>query len=223
MDLNSGGTVILENTEGDIEITGWDEERLDVTAYRRRDLPSSAGIYFSGKRFAPPDIDARRSGETVTIRTDVEDGKAGGSVRYILKVPRFVRLDKVSTGGGDIRIADLYGKAAVAARKGRVTIQNFSGSLDIQLESGLVEAEFLDLRLGDDIRVRVDRGDINIRLEPGISGRFSLESPGGSISSEIDLKQPLPARKVAATTGDGEVSFQLTALQGDINIRKVEE
>ncbi|MGB7295712.1 MAG: DUF4097 family beta strand repeat-containing protein [Candidatus Aminicenantales bacterium] len=222
MDLKSGGVIILENSEGDIAISGWDEELVDITASRRRELPPSAGLYFLGKRFSPPHIQTQRTGESIKIRTDVEDSKDGNIVHYILKVPRSVRLDRVSNGGGDILISNLYGDAVVAAQEGRVAIENFSGSLDIQLESGNVEAELLDLRPGDKIRIRVEQGDIVVFLEPGIAGRFSLESPAGGISSEIDLNQPLPAREVSSTTGDGGVSLELTALRGDIKIRKVE-
>ncbi|MBN2409376.1 MAG: hypothetical protein JXE07_06530 [Candidatus Aminicenantes bacterium] len=222
LDLEAGGAIILENSDGDIEISGWEEERVDITAYRRRDLPPSAGLYFSGKRFALPDIRSQRTGDAVKIRTEAEDRKEGSRVHYILKVPRSVRLERIVNGRGDILISDLYGRIVVAARKGRVAVENFSGTLDIQLESGGVEAELLDPRPEDSVRIKVGRGDIVVYLEPEIAARFSLEAPGGNISSEIDLNQPLPARAISTTTGEGGISVELTALQGDVKIRKME-
>ena len=224
LDLESGGVINLENSNGDIEISGWTEDRVDVTAYRRRDLPSKAGLYFWGNRFSPADIQMKRTGEAIRIKTKEEGYEEDGSiVHYILKVPRSVRLDRISNGRGNILISDVYGQAVVNAKEGRVGIENYSGSLEVRLERGSVEAEVLDLRPVDSVRISVDRGDIVIYLEPGIAARFSLEAPSGNISSEIDLNQPLPARKVSSTTGDGGVSLELTALQGDIKIRKVEE
>ncbi|MFZ2055361.1 MAG: hypothetical protein WAU81_14330 [Candidatus Aminicenantales bacterium] len=223
LDLEVGGAIILENTHGDIEIFGWEEERVDVAAYRRRDLPHSGGISIMGKRFSPPDIRTQSIGETIKIRTEEEgEGKDGNTVHYVLKVPRSIRLDRVSNGRGDILISGVYGRAVVDAKEGRVAIENYSGSLDIRLESGSVETELLDPRPEDSIRIRVERGDIVIYLEPKIAARFFLEAPAGNISSEIDLNQPLPAQKVSSITGDGGISLELTTLQGDIKIRKVE-
>ncbi len=224
LDLESGGEIILENTNGDIEISGWGEEKVDITAYRRRNLPSSAGIYFSGKRFSHPDIRVQSTGESVRIATEEgQDGDTGTFVHYVLNTPRSVRLERVSNGLGNILISNLYGKAVVAAREGRVGIENYSGSLEIRLGSGSVMAELIDVRPGDNIRIRVERGDIVVYLEPGISARISLEAPAGNIFSELELNQPLPAQNVSLITGDGGASLEVTALQGNIRIRKVEE
>jgi hypothetical protein len=223
LDLESGGAVLLDNADGDIEISGWEEEEVDVVAYRRRDLPPEAGLYFLSGRFSFADIQMQKIGETINIKTAQEgSGGKGSIVDYVLKVPRSVRLDRVGNGRGDILISGLYGQAVVEAKKGRVAIGNYSGSLDVRVENGSVEAELLDLRPEDSVRIKVDRGDIVLYLEPRIAARFSLEALSGNISSEIDLSQPLPAQKVTATTGDGGVVLELTALQGDIKIRKVE-
>jgi hypothetical protein len=224
LDLEPGGVVNLENSQGDIDISGWTEDRVDVTAYRKGGLPAKAGLYFWSRRFFPPEIQMERTDEAIRIKTQEEGYWEDGSiVHYILRIPRSVRLDKISNGRGNILITDLYGRAVVDAKEGRVGIENYSGSLDVRLGQGSVEAEILDLRSGDSVRISVDRGDIIIYLEPGIAARFSLEAPAGNISSEIDLNQPLPAQKVISTTGDGGISLILTAFQGDIKIRKVEE
>ncbi len=224
LDLESGGVVNLENSNGDIEISGWTENKIDITAYRKRSLPSKAGLYFWSGRFSPADVQVKRTGEVIRIKTQEEGYKEDGSiVHYVLKVPRSVRLERIGNGGGNILISDVYGQAVVDAKEGWVGIENYSGSLDVRLERGRVEAEVLDLRPEDSIRISVDRGDIVIYLEPGISARFSLEAPEGNISSEIDLNQSLPARKVSSTTGDGGASLKATTFQGDIKIRKVEE
>ena len=223
MDLVLGGVVLLENTDGDIEVSGWGEERVEITAYKSRELPASAGIHFMGRRFSLPDIVTQAAGDTVTIKTEGEKRAGeGGSVDYFLKVPRSIRLDRISNGRGDIRISDIYGRVAVNAGEGRLTVGNYSGSLEIRLGRGSVEAEVLDLRPGDIVRINVRQGDVLLYLEPGIAASFSLEAPSGTISSEIAFEQPLPARKVDTKTGGDGASLEVTALQGSIRIRKVE-
>ena len=48
-------------------------------------------------------------------------------------------------------------------------------------------------------------------------------APAGNIFSELELGQSLPAKKVSAKLGDGQASIELTAVEGDIRIRKVVE
>ncbi len=223
LDLASGGVVTLDNADGDIEISGWENKRVDIRAYRSRELPASAGIYFLGRRFSPPDVTTEMSGDKVTIKTGSgRKNNNGGIVDYVLKVPRPIRLDRIRNRHGDIDISDVYGRVVVIAEEGNVTVANSSGSLDIRLERGSVEAELLDLRPGDGIRIEAGRGDITLFLEPGVAASFSLQAPAGTISSEIDLGQPLPAGTVSAITGEGGATLAVTTLQGNIRIRKVE-
>ncbi|MEW5901506.1 MAG: hypothetical protein AB1715_08615, partial [Acidobacteriota bacterium] len=102
-------------------------------------------------------------------------------------------------------------------------VRNFSGSLDIQTGRGRVEAEVLDLRSQDEIHIRLEEGDIVLFLQPGVGAELEAEAPEGGISSEIELGQTLPAAKVSVQLGEGKTVIDLTALRGDIRIRKVEE
>jgi len=70
--------------------------------------------------------------------------------------------------------------------------------------------------------IKVERGDIVLFLEPDAAAQLMAEAPAGAVSSEIDLGQPLPARKVTARMAEGQATIELTAVQGDIKIRKVE-
>jgi hypothetical protein len=140
-----------------------------------------------------------------------------------LKVPQSVHLESIRNGRGRIVVSDVYGRALLEAEEGEIRVANCSGSLDIRLGAGRVEAEMLDLRPEDTIRVKVERGDIVLSLEPEAAAQVIAEAPEGSVSSELDLGQPLPAKKVSAKLGAGQASIELTADRGDIKIRKVDK
>jgi len=224
LDLKSGAAVSLENSNGDIEISGWGAERIEISAEGNRESPKSAGIYFLDQRFSPPDVQVRSTGDSVRIRTR-ESGYEDGQrvVHYVLNIPHSVNLDSVRNGRGRIAVSDIYGRALLDAEEGEIKISNFSGSLDVRLGSGAVEAELLDLRPRDSIRIKVERGDIVLLLEPSVAAQLIAEAPAGNIFSEFELDQPLPAKKVSAKLGDGQASIELTAVEGDIRVRKVEE
>ncbi len=223
LSLKPGGSISLENLSGDIQISGWKEERVEITAQNGRETAPSGGIYFIGHRFKPPDVRVRATADSVRIKTNESGYEDGDSkVDYILNVPRSVNLDSVRNGRGRITISDVYGRAVLDADEGAVSISNYSGSLDVRLGSGEVEAEVLDLRPQDSVRIKVERGDIVLLLEPDAAAQLMADSPAGNVSSEIDLGQTLPAKKVTARLADGRATIELTAVQGDIKIRKVE-
>jgi hypothetical protein len=224
LDLKSGGAVSLENSIGNIEITGWEDERIEISAEASRESPKSAGIYFFGRRFSPPDVRVRSTGNSVRIGTN-ETGyeDQDGLVNFILRVPHSVNLDSIRNGRGRIAVSDIYGRALLDADEGEIKVSNYSGSLDVRLGSGSVEAELLDLRPKDSVRIRVERGDIVLLLEPDVAAQIIADAPAGNIFSELELGQPVPAKKLSVKLGDGQASIELTADGGDIRVRKVEE
>jgi len=224
LNLKPGGSVSLENMDGDIEISGWGDEKVGILAQRSQKAPPSAGIHFIGGWFNPPDVHVRTSPDSVRIRTS-ESGydDEGGAVHYVLNVPHSTNLDSVRNGRGRIAVSDISGRAVLDAEEGAIKISNYSGSLDIRLGNGVVQAEVLDLRPQDSIRVKVEHGDIILLLEPDAAAQLMADAPAGNISSEFDLGQSLPAKKVTARLAGGQTAIELTAVQGDIKIRKVEE
>jgi hypothetical protein len=95
--------------------------------------------------------------------------------------------------------------------------------VDIALGSGSVEAELLDIRPEDEVRIKTEQGDIMLYLEPGVEAQVEADAPDGEVSSDFDLKQPLPAKTVSVRLGEGKASILLSALHGVIKIKKVEE
>jgi len=224
LDLESGGAVSLDNGNGNVEILGWKDEKIEISAQGSRGAVKSPGIYFIGDRFSPPDVHVQSKNDVVIIRTDeAEFEDPDDVVHYVLRVPHSVNLDSIRNGRGRISVSDIYGRALLDADEGEIKVSNYSGSLDVRLGSGSLEAEILDLRPQDSVRIKVEHGDILLRLEPDVAARLIAEAPAGNIRSELDLGQPLPAHKVSLKLGSGQASIELTALEGDILLRKAEE
>ena len=224
LSLEPGGSVTLENINGNIVVSGWEKDAIEISAEGSMDSPQEAGIHFLGWRFSPPDVRVRSTADSVRIRTgESRSEDERNSVDYVLRVPRSVNLDSIRNGRGRIAISDIYGRSLLDADEGEIRISNYSGSLDVRLGSGVVEAEALDLRPQDSVHITVERGDIVLLLEPSVAAQLVAAAPEGNIFSELELDQTLPAKKISAKLGDGQASIELTAVQGDIRIRKVKE
>src|SRR4030066_459174 len=60
LDLKPGGAVSLENGDGDIEIYGWKDDKINISAEGSQEAPRSAGIFFFCKRSFPPPVEIQR-------------------------------------------------------------------------------------------------------------------------------------------------------------------
>jgi hypothetical protein len=209
------GSISLENGEGTIEIAGWERNEAEIIA----ESPDGEGDIRPS-----PDVRLGNDARSLWIRSGKESGLDGNpALNYILSVPHAVDLRDIRNGKGNILLRDIYGKAAIGLDRGDVRVVNYSGGIRIAVARGSVDAEVLDIREGDEIRITVKSGDIVIRLQADVSARLEALAPNGTVSSEIDMGKPLPASEVSATLGTGPgASIRLEALDGDIAVRKTD-
>ena len=223
--LDPGGTISVENSNGDIEIRGWDKNEVEITAeddWSRTFGRRTWSIGWGGA--SGPKVDVETIENFVKIRTRISGREDEiRSVHFYLNVPRSVNLRDVRGKVGDILISDLYGKVRADLEDGNIKIENFSGSLDLSLGSGTVEAEMLDLRPDDDIRVTVREGPVTLVLQPEVNARIEASAPYGTVTAEFDLGQPLPAKKISGLIGakTEAAAVSVTALNGNIRLNKV--
>lgn len=223
--LDPGGAISLDNADGDIEIRGWDKNEVEITAeddwsrtYGRRSWSTGWG------GASRPKIEVDKIEKFVKIRTRISGREDEiRSVHFYLNVPRSVDLRNVRGKAGDILIADLYGKVRADLEDGNIKIENFSGSLDLSLETGTVEAEILDLRPDDEVRITVKEGPVTLLLQPEVNARIEASAANGTVTAEFDLGQTLPAKKVSGLIGAqaGAATVSVTALNGNIRLNKV--
>lgn len=222
--LDPGGTISLESSNGDIEIRGWDKNEVEITADDDWSRPYGRRTWSTGWGGASgPKIDVEKIENFVKIRSRVSGREDEiRAVHIYLNVPRSVNLRDVRGKVGDILIADLYGKVRADLEDGNIKIENFSGSLDLSLGSGTVEAEILDLRPDDDIRVTVREGPVTLFLQPEVNARIEASAANGTVTAEFDLGQTLPAKKVSGLIGakTEATAVSVTALNGNIRLNK---
>jgi hypothetical protein len=222
--LEAGGTVAIEHTLGNIVISGWDKNSVEVMATGgEREPVAGRQVRVYTIEDLEPSIDIREAGGGLRIRTKSLGGPwPSGGLDYAIKVPNSVNLDAVRLTKGDVSVADVYGRMAVELGRGNLKISNFSGPLRASVESGRADVELLDVRGDDVIEITVGEGDIILRLEAGASVRIEAESPKGEITSDLDLGRALPARTLSGRLGGGEARVVLRALRGNIQILKTE-
>jgi hypothetical protein len=221
--LEPGGSLLLENGTGDVEIRGWDRSEVEISAEEGWGRLSRPGFSFGNwNRASSPDIGVDKIDTLVKIAARKSGGvDVGRPINFVINVPRSITIQDIEMKAGDLALSDLYGKVKADVEEGNVRISNFSGSVDLLAGRGRVEIELLDLRAEDEILLTDKEGDLTVYLQPEANARIEASASNGEITSEFDLGTILPAKKAVGAIGKpGGGTLSLTAFRGDIRLKK---
>ena len=192
-DLQPGGRLTLENGNGSVEISGWDQNKVDIT-----------GVKYGSTEAIRDDIrieiDHRSDAVTIrTVRPSIHTG--GGGARYVIHVPKKTSLDPVTTSNGRIRVDDMNAPARLRTSNGTIRAGHVEGSFEARTSNGAIEVESVK---GDAV-LHTSNG--HIRGE-SISGRCEAQSSNGPIHVTLTDSNTSP---VHLETSNGGI--ELTMLQ----------
>ena len=219
--LRPGGTLALENVNGNVEIVGWDRDKLEL--YVERNITRSPSWL---TRWQPwwrviPKIDFDKFEDFIKIKAyPARRGENLPAYDFYLNVPHHIYLKNIVSRTGDIVIADLYGEIVIESMKGNVKVENFSGSLHMSLGEGSVEADLVDLRSEDEVRISTENGDIVLYLESSVRARVEANAPAGKIANAFFPEKIPSSGKIAFELGEGGTYISLYSATGDIHIKE---
>jgi hypothetical protein len=212
--LPVGGSVAVENIQGEISVAGWDRAEVEVTAVK---IGAGRGEHLDDVR-----VVAELGLESLKIRT-VYPPRLDEPVRvnYRLHVPRQLRLAWLRTLEGNVAVHDIEG--SVDARTlsgnieqtgatGRVVARTLTGSILVSLQA--LPASTPPLLL-DTVN-----GNIVLLLPPRPNADLELSTVAGTIEGDY-------AYEVSSTPGDstrrarlgvGGVTISLRTVRGSIRV-----
>lgn len=226
-EVSEGVVLRLDYGDGDVTITPWDQDAIDVAVRYHADVKA---IGFG----ATPDFDVefRQTDDRVTVR-GVEGSSSGVYLfhsmseyeyTYTIKAPSYVILD-LRGDDGDLELSGWRADIECRVDDGDVQFTEVSnGSTEILVEDG-------DVRLSEhsgDLVVRGDDGDITVTHSTLSLSLFALEDGDVRISdSEGDFDIALDdgditlsrvtASVVDVRGEDGSVDLDITS-DGDIHV-----
>jgi len=196
--LKSGGRVVVESFNGAIEISPWDQENVDI----------------SGTRYARSEdavseikINIDHTADSVSIRATRPTARNGNyGARFVIKVPRSVVLDRITTSNGTIRASDAAGPGKFHTSNGGIHVNGFKGELRAETSNGTVEL--------NDVEGPVDAHTSNGAIRgTGFRGALDVSTSNGGIDLAFD-SVPVPA--IRAHTSNSAITVRLP---GTVNAR----
>lgn len=201
--LSYGGQLWVSNRNGSIKVEGWDQEKVDLTAYIR----DSEGRHIDLK------VERRGAGlavEAVWPKTGWFNfgffGTQSPRCEFILKVPRKL-VSVFSTTNGGIEVRDLEGYAGCDTTNGDIRITGVKGEVHAETTNGGIVATNLFAR----IKGGTTNGDLDLS---NVAGGIDLETTNGSITAKgLDGW----GEGIRLESTNGEINVELGKAKGDLH------
>ena len=223
--LASGGRVELENINGDVHITGWDQNEVKVDAVKY------AG---SKEQLDDAEIEVDTTSDMVSIRTKYHghdhtfnrDGWHNpATVEYTLMVPRSTRLDEVELVNGSLDIHQVAGEVRASCVNGKLIAQGLQGRVSLETVNGRLEPQFD--RLGESpIELSSVNGSVELTLPSDVKAELEASTVSGGISNDFGLhilNHHWVGHELKAELGGGGTRITLSNVNGKIDIRRAND
>jgi len=182
----------VETFNGGVEISGWDQNTVDISGTKYGPTQSAA----DNLRVA---IDHHEDAVSIRVERPLERRSNQGA-RFVIKVPRAARLDRIVTSNGGIRIEDAAGPARLKTSNGTIHVLDLRGSVNAETSNGPVEL----VNVAGDAVAHTSNG--RIRTE-GLTGSLDATTSNGGIHGEVARG----IRDVRAQTSNGSIELTLPA------------
>ena len=219
-DVQRGDQLRLQHGDGDVHITPWDKDLIDIKVVYRADV----NFIGFGQRHEFS-IDFRKSGDTVYV---IEKEKTGWTVgfssidhfeyRYDIQAPAYMILD-LEGDDGDVDVQNWLANIKCDIDDGDVRFSNVDAeNIDIRAEDG--DLKMIQLRTV--LSIICDDGDIEIAESTLIDCRIDMEDGETRITStagDFEIKsddgdiifERSQAGKLDIRTEDGFIDLDLLA------------
>ncbi len=190
--LKATGRLNVEGFNGTIDLSGWDQETVDI----------------SGTKFGPTaqaadslKIEIDNSPDSVSVRAVRPSELRGGwGARFTVKMPRRAVLEMITTSNGQIRVTDGSGPARLRTSNGSIHVQAFQGRLDATTSNGAVELTDVT----GETMVRTSNGHIHV---DNLKGSLQANTSNGAITANLAAAGDRPLR---LETSNGAVDLTLS-------------
>ena len=217
--LNAGGSISLENVNGDISIEAWDRSDVRVE-YQITGSSEKAASRVKVKVNSDPDhlrIDTIYSKSNRWWGSD-----DGASVHFVLKVPASAHLRRIETVNGSVEIEGVGGEIRAETVNGAIVARGLQSDVKLSTVNGGVEAHFERFSERQRVSLESVNGRIEVSLPDDADVDIRAETVHGSLRNDFGLHvdKGLVGRDLRGTLGTGSARLNLETVNGSINIRR---
>ncbi len=211
-----GGRFRLENVNGSVHISTWDESEVRIEAEKAAN---------SAKALDSIEILVDGEGDWVEVKTRLPRSRlffgSGGKVDYHITLPSRARV-QVETVNGKLEIHGISGRVRASTVNGGVEITDVSGEVESSTVNGSINVSYREVDPDGRHRFSTTNGSVTLTLPPDASGEFDVSTINGGISTDFPLAVTgkIGRRSLNGRLGDGDGSFDISTVNGSVKIQE---
>lgn len=219
--LAAGGRIELDNINGAVHITAWDQNQVKVDAVK----------YANSKdRLDEAKIEVESGSDYVSIRTKYRDHDLDwnsdrrdnpASVEYTLMVPRSARLDEIKLINGSLDIHGVAAEVRASCINGKLSADGLQGRVKLSTINGRLEPRFERLSESP-IELSSVNGSIELTLPSDAKAQLEASTVSGGIDDDFGLRvrhHQFVGHDLRGELGGGGTRIKLSNVNGRIEIR----
>ncbi|MGA8270960.1 MAG: DUF4097 family beta strand repeat-containing protein [Candidatus Sulfotelmatobacter sp.] len=218
--LAPDGRVELDNINGAVDISTWDQNEVKVDAvkyaYSKERLEEARIEIDSGKDHLS--IRTRYPGHDQIFNWGSHDNPA--EVEYTLTVPRGARLDEIKLINGALDVTGTTGDVHASCINGRLDARNLSGRAELSTINGRLEAKF-DQLPGSSVELSSVNGSVGLTIPSDAKAEIEASTVSGGIENDFGLHvnhHNFVGHDLRGELGSGGPRIKLENVNGRIEI-----
>jgi hypothetical protein len=219
--LATGGSVALENVNGDVSIEVWERNEVRVYAVKSASSPE----LLDGLQVK---VDAGNNQVRVDTRYPSMRGSDHGrrrftKVEYTLTVPRMAMLDEIELVNGNLTVVGVEGGIEAATVNGNIMVRDCAGSADLGTVNGGIEAHVDRLGYGNKLDLESVNGRLDLYLASSVGADLTADSVNGKLENDFGInvrKGKYVGSDFQGSVGGGGAKVALETVNGSINVHR---
>jgi DUF4097 and DUF4098 domain-containing protein YvlB len=212
--VSSNGRVSLENINGNVTITGWERDEVQIDAVKK------AG---NQQKLDEARIEVDASSDSVRIRTRYPEGHTNNNpahVTYELHVPRAARLDGINLVNGSLDVQRVSGEINASLVNGKANIHDLAGRAKVSSVNGAINAYYRSLDNVRELELKSVNGSIDLGLpsSPNADVRASTVNGGITTDFPLQVQGKFMGKHLDGKLGNGGTRIELSNVNGSIKI-----
>ena len=224
--LNGTGRVSIENINGDVRISVWDQNTVKVDAVKRA---------YKRERLDEARIDVNATADSVRIKTQYPEGNQTftdreprrnnnpATVEYSVTIPRKARIDSADLVNGSLEIEGAEGDVKAACVNGELKARGLSGEVKLSTVNGGVEATMVRLDEAKPTSLNSVNGSIVLIIPSNSNAQVRASTVHGRITNDFGLRVndgEYVGHDLSGQIGNGGPRIRLSNVNGSIAIKR---
>ena len=220
----AGNRLSVSNTNGDVEVSTWDRDEIEIVADKRVKSGSEGR---AEEAFEALKVVIDESADGITVSTEYPKSKGGwfgnvnSQVRYSIRVPKRADLE-LETVNGKVMVEGVEGQIGLETTNGGIRVEDAGGSVTARTTNGSIDCELREVGDDEDMDFRTTNGSITLTLPSDVQASLSARTTNGSVSTDfpVTVQGTFRKNRLEGDLNGGGASLELKTTNGSIKIRE---